>query len=247
MNFIKYLSDKNIDIQSTPPVVAAFLGDSITHGAFETFRDRNSALNAIYDHGSVYHTLLGKMLSVVYPAAPLNIINAGISGGNAVQGLERLERDLLPYSPRLVVVCFGLNDVHGGIEKITEYAEALRGIFQKLKDRNIETVFLTPNMMNTYVSPLIKDESISNIAQITVKLQNSGIMDAYMACAQRVCAEEKIPVCDCYGKWKKLHRQGVDTTSLLCNHINHPVREMHHLFAASLFETLVFDAGCNDT
>ncbi len=245
MAFIKQLTDKNRNIQSSPPVVAAFFGDSITHGAFEIFRDGNSVLKDVYDYSSVYHALLGQMLAKVYPAAPLNIINAGISGGNAVQGLERIERDLLPYSPRLAVICFGLNDVHGGIEKIPEYGEALKGIFQKLKARNTETVFMTPNMMNTYVSPRIKDEFISGIAQNTANLQNSGIMDSYMECARKVCTEEKIPVCDCYGKWKKLYEQGVDTTSLLCNHINHPDREMHYLFAASLFETLVFDTGHN--
>ena len=36
----------------------------------------------------------------------------------------------------------------------------------------------------------------------------------------------------------KLRAAGVDTTALLSNHINHPTREMHDLFAISLLETI---------
>ncbi|MBQ8525468.1 MAG: hypothetical protein IJ460_01945 [Clostridia bacterium] len=46
-------------------------------------------------------------------------------------------------------------------------------------------------------------------------------------------------MCDCYAKWKKLS-ETEDTTMLLVNRINHPTREMHELFAQSLFE-LLFD------
>ena len=46
-----------------------------------------------------------------------------------------------------------------------------------------------------------------------------------------------ITVCDVYSKWKKL-AETTDTTLLLANRINHPTREMHDLFADSLFETI---------
>ena len=46
-------------------------------------------------------------------------------------------------------------------------------------------------------------------------------------------------VCDCYAKWKLLSQNGVDTTALLANGINHPSREMAWMFAYSLLETMM--------
>ena len=40
---------------------------------------------------------------------------------------------------------------------------------------------------------------------------------------------------------KKLEQNGVDTTILLANRINHPTREMNWLFAVSLLETMFED------
>lgn len=240
MNFVKLLEEKNSHFDSVAPVCGAFLGDSVTHGVFEIYKGHNVQIDVKYDFTSVYHSVLGKMLAGIYPAAPLNIINAGVSGGNAPQGFKRIDRDVLAYSPSLVVVCFGLNDVHNGLDKINAYANALRGILGRLKEHKLETIFLTPNMMNTYVSPQLSEKLFIEIAKKSAELQNDGTMDAYMDCAREICAEEKVPVCDCYKKWKMLNKAGVDTTALLCNHINHPNREMHNLFASSLFDMLMF-------
>ena len=53
-----------------------------------------------------------------------------------------------------------------------------------------------------------------------------------------MAAARGIPVCDCYAEWKRMAAEGQDTTAMLCNHINHPTREMHKLFADMLFETV---------
>lgn len=66
-------------------------------------------IDCIYDSNSVYHELFRKKFNAVFSQCPVTIINAGISGGNAVKGDERLERDILSYSPDIAVICFGLN------------------------------------------------------------------------------------------------------------------------------------------
>lgn len=240
IRFAESLSKKNRNFE-LPPLKAVFLGDSVTHGVFEIFRGKEKKLECIFDFKAVYHEQLKNMLNSVFPAVPVNIINAGISGGSAPQGYERLKRDVLSCSPDLVVVCFGLNDAHGGTGGINNYTEALRNIFKVLKSKDIEAIFLTPNMMNTYVSPAIKDQYIAEISEITAKLQNDGVMDFYMDNARRVCKEEGILVCDCYEKWKQLYKIGADITALLSNYINHPTREMHRLFAEALFDMIMFD------
>jgi hypothetical protein len=47
-----------------------------------------------------------------------------------------------------------------------------------------------------------------------------------------------VPLCDCYAIWKMLYENGVNTTELLSNKINHPTREMNKLFAYELVRTL---------
>ena len=55
--------------------------------------------------------------------------------------------------------------------------------------------------------------------------------------AVALAKEMGVTVCDCYSQWKELAKTQ-DTTMLLANRINHPTREMHELFAESLFRTI---------
>ena len=68
-------------------------------------------------------------------------------------------------------------------------------------------------------------------------MQNSGRMDLYMKSAVNLANEMGVTVCDCYAKWKKLS-ETEDITMLLANRINHPTKEMHKLFAESLYEII---------
>ena len=95
---------------------------------------------------------------------------------------------------------------------------------------------MTPNMLNTYVAEET-EEYLVEYATITAEYQNSGKMDSFMTSAVELANKMGVKVCDCYAKWKKLS-ETEDTTKLLANHINHPIKEMHELFAQSLFELL---------
>lgn len=239
MKLAEKLKRKSENASCDSPVKIAFLGDSVTHGCFELVKKPGGAIDTVYDQESAYHNKLRKAIAVLYPNVQANIINAGISGGNAVQGQERLERDVIRCEPDLVVICFGLNDVMLGMEQIGRYRDALRSMFAELKRRGIETIFLTPNMMNTYIRADLAAEW-QEIARQTEAVQTGGNMDRYMDAAREACREQGVPVCDCYAKWKRLNEIGVDTTALLANGINHPSREMHGLFAQALLEMILF-------
>ncbi len=234
------IAQKAKDNFENAPVTIAFLGDSVTQGCFEVFMKNEKDIETIFDRKSAYHAYLSDLFAHLYPTVPVNIINAGISGDNAPHGLKRLERDVLRFDPDLVVVCFGLNDCMQGPDKIDNYTNALAGIFDRLLKEGKEVIFMTPNMMNTSLSPhLVPDQQIRKIAARTMEYQLEGIMDQYMDGARSVCARYNIPVCDCYKKWKTLYENGADITELLSNKINHPTREMNHLFAVSLLETML--------
>ena len=92
--------------------------------------------------------------------------------------------------------------------------------------------------MNTRVSPHLTDPDFIELANYTAKKQNGGLFDVYMDTARGLCRERGIPICDCYAIWKTLADNGVDTTELLANKINHPTREMNRLFAYELVRTM---------
>ncbi|WP_179107317.1 SGNH/GDSL hydrolase family protein [Sediminibacillus massiliensis] len=241
MGLIEIAAKKSKDLNSGPPVTIAFLGDSVTQGCFELVKDRNGKIDTVFEQEAAYHQLLKQRLAEIYPSAPITVINAGISGNSAGDGYGRLKRDVLQYSPDLVVVCFGLNDCMKGKQGLKDYEWSLTNIFEELRASAIPVVFMTPNMMNTYIHPSITDVDFREMAQETMDVQNSGILDLYVDKARKTCERFSFPVCDCYRMWKTLAGKGTDITSLLSNHINHPTRNMHHLFAEELFRSIVLE------
>ena len=222
----KLMLDKQGLIDNGPITIVAF-GDSVTHGCFGSDE---------IDYESVYHHLLAKRISEVRSYVPVNVINAGIGATTAKQSLERLERQVLSHNPDLVIVAFGLNDVNGPKE---EYLSSLKTIFSACLEREIETVFLTPNMLNTYVAEDTSPAYMRYAAK-TAGVQNSGRMDEYITAAAELARSMEVKVADCYAEWRRLSKT-TDTTMLLANRINHPVREMHRLFADTIFDVLFQD------
>ena len=238
MNILKKIRAKQADLFA-PPVAIAFLGDSVTQGCFEVYLTSEGAVQTVFEPESGYAADVRKLFALLYPGVPVQFINAGISGDNAPSGLQRLERDVLAYHPDLTVVCFGLNDACRGDATQEEYASALDGIFTKLKEAGSEIIFMTPNMMNTRLSEKLTVPEIRAVAEDTLKIQLDGRLERYLDAAREVCTRQGAAVCDCYAKWKLLSQNGVDTTALLANGINHPSREMAWMFAYSLLETMM--------
>lgn len=206
------------------PVNIVICGDSISHGA----------LCGEFDYDTVYHNRLRLMINKTWQSMPVNIINTAVGGRRCNYAVDNFERDVVPHKPDLVIICFGGNDVNASIE---DWRHNLGTLFDKCLSHGFECVYMTPNMLNTYVAEGTQ-EVHWNYAHKTAEIQNSGRMDAFMDEARKLAVAREIPVCDCYAKWKQMAADGVDTTMLLSNRINHPTREMHKLFAESLFETI---------
>lgn len=239
MTLVEKIKQKQADIYSARPITLAFLGDSVTQGCFELYPEEPGNLNVVYDSDAVYHNQIKKIFSILYPSMPVNIINAGISGDDALRGLERLDRDVLSYKPDLTVVCFGLNDSCYGTDKLQEYVDSLHGIFTKSREADSAVIFLTPNMIGTRVNQRINDSKIRKTAECICTAEKNGFMDLFMNSARALCEEMEVPVCDCYSLWKGMQSAGVDTTGLLSNDINHPIREMHKMFAYELVKIML--------
>ena len=239
MKIMEKFAQKQRELANYSGVSLAFLGDSVTQGCFETYRRAADELRTCYEQENGYHHQLARMLATLYPLVPVNLINAGICGDGSDHGLERLERDVLQYHPDLVVVSFGLNDCCNDNIPLPVYKEALQGIFSRLQQENIEAIFLTQNFMNTKISSRIPEESLRNGSALNMRKQLDGVLKQYMEQGAAVARKYGARVCDLYSVWEKLDRCGVDTTNLLANRINHPIRQMHHYMAIKLIETML--------
>lgn len=239
MEIMKKIAAKAAKLGSAKIPTIAFLGDSVTQGCFECYRKSDGGIETVFDKNHAYHRYIDRIFSMLYTNVPLNIINAGISGGTAEEGLERLERDVLCHKPDLTVVCFGLNDCIGGLNKLEIYKESLRNIFTALQENGSEVIFMTANMVNTEVSCHLSDDRLRVLAGDSQKRQQEGIVKAYFEAAKEVVSACNVKVCDVHAKWEMLHRNGVDVTELLANKINHPTREMNWMFAYELVNTMM--------
>ncbi len=207
-------------------IIAAF-GDSVTEGYFES----REGMHGIKDGEAVYTNVLGRMISAAFPDRRIDVVNAGKGGDTAYLALSRLYSDVVSRSPDLVIVCFGLNDVTGSLQK---YIDSLSRIFMGVRETGADAVFMTPNMLNTAVTSPILTEVSAKLAEAQI----SGRMDEFMENAVSLAQKHGAYICDCYSIWKAMYKAGADINALLANRINHPSRMMHGLFAAELFKTI---------
>ncbi len=219
----KILMDRE-SLEKHGPITIVAFGDSITHGAFS--KDE-------FDYENVYWNILKRKINAIRNYVPVNIINAGIGGQTASDSIARIDRDVLSHNPDLIIIAFGLNDINLPLDN---YLRALETIFEKSLKSEADVIFMTENMLNTYVADDTHPDLLE-FAKITANYQSSGKMDLYMSEAVKLAKSCGVTVCDCYSKWKKLNKTQ-DTTMLLANRINHPTKEMHELFAQSLFEII---------
>ena len=110
------------------PVKFAALGDSITHG------------------GASY--IPSGQLSCQWETfCEVPIKNLGRSGDTTAMMIERFDRDVLPFAPKILVIMGGVNDIRGGMKSdaVIKNLETLR---DKCLANEITPVFCTLTSMN---------------------------------------------------------------------------------------------------
>ena len=238
MKILQKLAAKQKDVFSDNAATIVVFGDSNTQGCFECFMNEEGVIDTLFETENSYGAKLKHMLQVLYPKAQINLINSGISGDNATNALKRVENSVLAYNPDLVIVSFGTNDAGAGFNGLEQYKQSLNGIFAKLKKKGCEVIFLSSVLKNTYVSNKLTDPTLREIAKQQVELVEQDMDGIYFGEAKKLCEKYGFLFCDCHTKWKKMLKNGVDTTALLANQLNHPIRELHWLFATSLVEMI---------
>lgn len=209
-------------------------GDSVTQGCFEILKE-NGEYTLITDPSSCYAEKLMEKLKARYSSTQFELINSGVSGDGLIEGMARVDKDVLAYKPDILIVCFMLNNV--SLRDADWYGERLEGLFDKFKKAGVTTLVMSSNMVNKYVAPDTPEIHI-RMAKDLAECQNEGVLDAYAEKLKEKTEKYGFYYADAYAEWKKLDRYGIDTTMLLCNRLNHPTRKMHGLFADVLFDCI---------
>lgn len=62
-------------------------------------------------HSGYYFMDFQQVYALNHSGHSVRMINGGVAGGSAEQGMERIEFDILAQKPDRVFICFGMNDV----------------------------------------------------------------------------------------------------------------------------------------
>lgn len=111
------------------PTPIAALGDSITHG------------------GGAMSVPPGYLLYDWESYASVPVKNIGYSGNTTADMIERFERDILPFSPRVLIIMGGVNDFRGTVNGWTT-VQNLQLMRDKCDAYGIIPVFLTATPIN---------------------------------------------------------------------------------------------------
>lgn len=211
-------------------IIVAF-GDSVTRGA---------SVAGLLDPESVYHNQLKRLLEKRFPDVTFSVINSGVGGDEVSDGLARLDKSVIRFSPDLVLVEFGLNDsVNNGLAGLSKFRLTLTEIIRRIKQQtDAEIILLTPNFLATSDNVNVQNEHRQKgWAQKFPRIQNHGIHGQYAQAIRDVGIENDVPVADIYAEWKRLS-DFMDTNTLLVNGLNHPDARGHRIAAETVITVI---------
>ena len=158
------------------PVFSAFdkettivcLGDSVTGVYYHTGGHR------------AYPEMLELALRQAHPHAPIRVINAGISGHTTIDGLARLEQDVLQHHPTLVTISFGLNDMTRVPPE--QFRANLEQLIDRCRAAQSRIVLCTPNaVINTDGRPISRLREYCEIVRDVGRMKTVSVCDQYAA------------------------------------------------------------------
>ncbi len=202
-------------VPANSPFRIVCLGDSVTGVYYHT-----GGLRA-------YPEMLQAALRTVVPGNDITVINAGISGHTAADGIARLERDVLAYDPQLVTISFGLNDMTRF--SIDQFRSNLQELVTRIRGKNSQVVLCTPNAV------------IDTASRPVQKLKD------YCDCIRELGQAMSVPVCDQFSAGERLRIRAPWTWRLTLSDEIHPNMDGHKRMAEELCRTISGDTVSLDS
>ena len=195
--------------------------------------------------GAYYHTggerawcdMLGLAIQRVYPQARLEMINAGISGHTTVNGLARMEKDVLEKQPHLVVVMFGMNDV--ARLPLDDFIANLTTIIRRSHAAGAAVILCTPNTVyENSGRPIAKLAELSERVRKLAKEQDLSVADCF---AETTAFKERDLLSWMLGMSDEIHpnmnghrtmaevvNQTLTGRHIILDHVPPPANALHH-------------------
>jgi lysophospholipase L1-like esterase len=188
-----------------------FLGDSITWG------------NHFLDYIEAY-------IASRTPDSKVRIVNRGVMGDKATDALARLDRDVVPEKPKMVVVMLGMND--GGLEgydpaKKEAYLKNMEKLVKALRERTKATLVLI-----TTTDVLPKNERMKQYSRLLAEMA-AGLRD--------LAGRLKVPLIDLFHHFSSALHRGLEASPKvqLMNDDIHPGPAGHLVMAELVIRHLV--------
>lgn len=138
---------------------------------------------------------------VRYPQLKTRFFNAGLRNETTADGLRRLERDLEPISPTVVVVAFGLYDPEQKAlneSKLSEFRRNYLQIIEGIKKLGARIVLVTPPR------PVV--DRLRRLPAVDY----AEVIGRYAQAIRETAAEHKVPVVDFFESTSRLYRTAQD-------------------------------------
>jgi len=193
INGYKYEGDKMAYIK-----IVAF-GDGITLGTLvqvDSLADclsyQGTTVNLVRE-SQTWRSVLGRILSD-WIEDEVKVISAGVGGDTTQEGLLRLDKDVLSYSPDYVLIMFGLNDANRNIGR-ERYKKNLEEMVARVAKQGIKPIIMTPppfSERRTIEDSIyeLSEPSIYEIRECQKKLRN------YAQIARDLANEKSLPLID---------------------------------------------------
>ncbi len=166
--------------QHTNAVLICAFGDSVTQGATKDGEN---------DFANVYHQQLKRLLEKDRPGLIVNMVNSGVGGDKIVDGLHRIERDVLRYNPDLVLIEFGLNDcASDGLWGIPAFRAKTEKMIEMIRaETPADIILMTPNFMATADNSNVSEAHRQlQYPEHLSELQNSQVLAHYAAAIREI-------------------------------------------------------------
>ncbi len=145
----------------------------------------------------------------------VQMINAGVSGNTAANGLARVEKDVLEHNPDLVLISFGLNDMKNG-EKVADFTANMNALVNAIQGEGTRPVLMTTTRLQ---------QGASILGRVNPAPFNEAI--------RQIAEDREITLIDVHEKFK-----GYNTPEYLMD-VAHPNREGYRRLADIVREGLI--------
>ena len=203
-----------------------FLGDSITHGGW-------------------YIAQLQYIWALRHPGMRVTLLNGGICGHTAKDGLARFDWDIAQQKPNRVFIMFGMNDVgHGGYwdpaktdakslatrkDKVASFTANMRALIAKCRGIGASVTLMTPTPYDEY-STLVEKKALPGV--------NSVGLAALAEATRKLAVEEKTGLVELHAVLTPIFRDNPEV-KFLSDRI-HPHEDGHLLMAALVLDAMSF-------